>query len=182
MKTRGSIKVGFIALIVGGIALIAAASAGVHYTSQPAFCASCHEMQSLHRGWSKGSHANTGCSACHADNTIAGQVRAKVNGLRQVYTHFTTQVDLGRVNAPVPARRCVRCHDLGSEEKLGARVVIAHRKHIEAKLDCMECHFTTGHTREVFTGFKPAACRECHSAAPGNSLDAYLRKVPCTRK
>lgn len=182
MNTRGSIRIGVVAMVLAGVALIGAASAGVRYTSQPGFCASCHEMQSLHRGWSRGSHANTDCYACHVDNTLKGHVLAKVNGLRQVYTHFTRKVDLERVSAPVPPHRCVRCHDLASEEKLGARIVMAHRKHLEAKLDCMVCHVTAGHSREFFAGFKHDSCRECHSAGPAATVSGYLRKVPCTRE
>jgi cytochrome c nitrite reductase small subunit len=182
MNIRGrSSRAGLAVLLGGGLALIGAAFAGVRYTSQPGFCASCHVMQPVHRGWSKGSHASTGCYDCHVDNTLTGHVMAKVNGLRQVYTHLTSQVDMDKVSAEVPSHRCARCHDMASEEKLGLRIVTAHRKHEEAKLECTVCHFTLGHSRELFAGFKHASCKECHSAAPAETPNPYLRKPPCTR-
>lgn len=182
MSTRGSTRAAAIVLLVGGLALIGAAIAGVRYTSQPAFCASCHEMRSLHREWRKGAHARTDCYDCHVDNTIGGHVMAKVNGLRQVYTHFATDVDMSKVNAEVPSHRCVRCHDMAREDKLGPRITTAHRKHIEAKLACTVCHLTLGHSRELFTGFNHASCKECHSTPAGTPRDAYLRRLPCTRE
>lgn len=182
MNIHGSTKLGLALLLAGGVALVGASFAGVRYTSQPGFCASCHEMQSLHRGWSKGSHAKTDCYDCHVDNTLAGHVKAKVNGLRQVYTHFMGTVDLEKVTAEVPNHRCARCHDMGSEEKLGERIVLAHRKHDEAKLACTVCHLTSGHSREMFAGFGHASCKECHSAERSAESPNYLRKKPCSRE
>jgi cytochrome c nitrite reductase small subunit len=182
MSIRGRTRVGLAVLGAGAVALIGASFAGVRYTSQPGFCASCHEMQPVHRGWSKGSHAATGCYDCHVDRTLAGEVRAKINGLRQVYTHFAGTVDMDQVTAQVPSHRCVRCHDMASEDKLGLRIVTAHRKHTEAKLECTVCHFTSGHSRELFAGFMDASCSECHRAERGEGTNAYLRKKSCARE
>ncbi len=87
MNTRGRIRIGLIVGTGAALVMIAATFAGVRYTSQSSFCASCHEMQGLHRDWTKGSHAKAQCYDCHVDNTLSGHVMAKVNGLRQVYTH-----------------------------------------------------------------------------------------------
>lgn len=169
-------------VVAGLVGLIALAGTGaVHYTSQPNFCGSCHEMQDLHAGWGKGSHRETSCYDCHVDKTFSGHVMAKANGLKQVYMHFTSKVDMAQVKAEVPSGRCIRCHDVSDQNKLGERRAKAHLKHREAKLECTTCHLHSGHSREVFVGFGSESCRECHSAKPGEIPNPYLKRPPCTR-
>lgn len=182
MSIRGSIKPGLVLLTAGALVLIGGAFAGVRYTSQSSFCGSCHEMQPLHKGWKKGVHASTDCYDCHVDNTLMGHVKAKANGLRQVYQHFTAdKIDLEKVSTHVPDARCVRCHKMDDQAKFGERVVVAHRKHGEAKIDCTVCHLSSGHSREVFVGFTQASCKECHSAERAPDAPSYLHRVACDR-
>jgi nitrate/TMAO reductase-like tetraheme cytochrome c subunit len=181
MSIRGSIRLAVALGAAAAVVLIAGAVAGVRYTSQSSFCASCHEMQPMHRGWKNGSHARTECYACHVDDTLIGQVSAKANGLRQVYLHFTSKVDMENVVARVPVERCTKCHDMADMGKLGERIVTAHQKHQEAKLECNICHLTSGHTREAFGGFKHASCKECHSETRDPAVGPFLRKMPCDR-
>jgi nitrate/TMAO reductase-like tetraheme cytochrome c subunit len=182
MNTRASSN-RRLAVLAGVAALVVVAGASaVHYTSQPSFCGSCHEMEVTHSGWTKGSHAKTDCYACHVDSTLAGHIYAKANGLRQVYVHFTHEkVDMDRVTAHVPNQRCQRCHDTQDKEKLGERLVLAHAKHLEAKLECTVCHLNSGHSKEAFVGFTRESCQECHSKKPQEQPNPYLKRPVCKR-
>jgi trimethylamine-N-oxide reductase cytochrome c-type subunit TorC len=176
--TKGQVAV----VLTAAVVVLAAAGMGaVHYTSQAQFCGSCHEMDTSHAGWTKGSHSKTHCYDCHVDKTLAGHVIAKANGLRQVYHHLTRKVDMDQVSATVPNHRCIQCHDTSDSTKLGERLAKAHDKHMEAKLHCTVCHAGTGHSREVFAGFKQDSCKECHSAKPQELRNPYLDRNPCTR-
>lgn len=182
MNTRVSSKRP-LAVLAGVATLVAVAGVGaVHYTSQPSFCGSCHEMKVTHSGWTKGSHVGTDCYACHVDSTLAGHIYAKANGLRQVYVHFTHEkVDMDRVTAKVPNQRCQRCHDTQNKAKFGDRLVLAHAKHLEAKLECTVCHQTSGHAKEAFVGFTRESCQECHSKKLQDQPNPYLKRPPCKR-
>lgn len=177
---QGSIKLGF---AIGAVAVIAALAgfAGVRYTSQTTFCGSCHEMNAMHSGWTKGSHAEIHCYECHVDKNLSAQVIAKLNGLRQLLVHLTREVNMDNVTAEVPNERCARCHEMANKDKLGERIVTAHLKHREAKLQCTGCHLNTGHSREAFVGFKSESCVECHSRKPQEKPNPYLKRPPCTR-
>jgi nitrate/TMAO reductase-like tetraheme cytochrome c subunit len=181
MSTRAHIKLRI--LVLGGLAgLVALGGAGAaRYTSQSTFCGSCHEMKAAHTGWAKGVHARTHCFECHVDQGLVAHAVAKANGLRQVLVHLAGKVDMERVTAEVPSRRCVRCHDMGNREKLGERLVTAHLKHREAKLECLVCHSPSGHSREAFSGFIQDSCKECHSAKPQEVPSPYLKRPACTR-
>lgn len=181
MNTREPTKLRVVVL-AGLAALVALAGAGaVRYTSQPSFCSSCHEMKGSHEGWTTGIHYQTSCYACHVERGLQGHVTAKVNGMRQLYTHFAGKVDMKQVKAEVPSHRCLACHDMAHKEKLGERIVTAHQKHIEAKLQCTVCHINSGHSREVFAGFGQESCKECHSTKPQESPDSFLKRRACTR-
>ena len=181
MSTRASTRIGLVVAGALTVLLIGSAIAGVRVTSRPGFCLSCHEMQPLHGNWKRGSHAEVSCVECHVDATLSGQVTAKLNGLRQVYVHFTRPVDLAKVQTSVPSARCVRCHDTSDALKLGLRVATAHNKHREAKLDCTVCHLTTGHSRQRFVGFELKSCQECHPPERTRATEFFLRDIACTR-
>ncbi len=50
---------------------------GMHYTSQPNFCASCHQISPSVVSWSEGPHKDVTCLKCHADPGTVGMSSAK---------------------------------------------------------------------------------------------------------
>lgn len=85
---------------------------GLYVTGEPAFCASCHEMQPEVNGWRAGTHKEVSCFACHAAPGVVGYLRAHVGeGLHDLWVHFTRRPDkiVATTNA-VPPSRCLACH------------------------------------------------------------------------
>lgn len=151
-----------LAIIVMGFLLVVFSAGAVKYTSQTGFCSSCHEMNPAYEGWNTGVHQTQHCYSCHTDEGLISSIKTKANGLREVYIHFTQEVDMDKVQSDVPSERCGKCHDLTDVKKHGERVVGFHKQHREMNFECLTCHKEAGHTKNSFTGFKNAACKQCH--------------------
>lgn len=73
-KTKKIIIIASLALVLLGIFAVV----GMHYTSQPNFCASCHQIKPNVVSWSVGPHNDVTCLKCHADPGTVGYVKRKV--------------------------------------------------------------------------------------------------------
>jgi nitrate/TMAO reductase-like tetraheme cytochrome c subunit len=143
-------------LSAGGLA------AGVERSTKTSFCASCHEMteygQSLFVDNPKALSAvhyqqrligrDQTCYACHTDYALFGTVKAKLNGLKHVWVHYTggPRGPL-ELYEPYPNRNCLHCHD----DARGYLDVPIHRQ-LEQELQsdaqsCLSCH-SVGHDLE----------------------------------
>lgn len=150
-------------ILVTGILIIAVLSfAAVEYTSQTGFCNSCHEMNIAYAGWDKGYHQQVHCYECHTDKGFVNKVKVKVNGLKEVYIHVTSDVDMDKVKAEVPESRCTGCHDFNNNDKYIKRITDFHKQHQAMKFTCFTCHGDVGHAPERFIGFRNDACKQCH--------------------
>lgn len=155
--------------IIAAVIVVAVFSIGaIKYTSQVGFCNSCHEMNVAFAGWEEGVHSDMHCYECHTDEGLISTVKVKANGLKEVYIHFTQEVDMDKVQSEVPSSRCVKCHDFSKEENFKTvpqkRIAAFHTEHAEYKLDCITCHISVGHTGKAFVGFGNEACQKCHQA------------------
>lgn len=149
-------------IIVLGVLLVGFSVGAVEYTSQTGFCNSCHEMNTAFTGWDNGIHQTQHCYGCHTDEGLINKAKTKANGLREVFIHFTEEVDMEKVQSDVPPERCAKCHDMTDKKKHGERIVNFHKQHQELNFNCLTCHKGVGHTKESFTGFKNEACKQCH--------------------
>jgi nitrate/TMAO reductase-like tetraheme cytochrome c subunit len=62
--------------MLGVVALLAVTGVGGnHITSRTSFCGACHEMKTVHAGWTESVHAKTHCYACHADKGVVGAIK-----------------------------------------------------------------------------------------------------------
>lgn len=112
------------------------------YTGTPPFCGTCHEVAPSVAGWRKAVHHEISCFDCHAEPGLVGYLKAHVvDGVRDVWTHFTERPD--RVtDSYVPPRRCLRCHeDAYREDGLP-------RDHPPRTEYCPECHRDSTHWLE----------------------------------
>lgn len=144
MKTRATrnplivlgIAVGVIAILAG------AAVAATAYTSRPGFCTSCHEMTPYYSAWNAGPHTGVACVDCHVDPGLAAQVPHKVEALREVYVHFTSNPTFpGTDVSPIPDSRCLACHSgTIAVDKPG----FDHEQHRQGR-SCVQCHTGVGH-------------------------------------
>jgi len=98
-------------LIAVFVLLVGLTVAAFEVTSQPFFCAQCHEMQPAVAGWREGNHEEFSCFACHSDPGVVGYLKAKiVDGLwRDVRIHLLNPPEQV-ADSFVPNRRCLRCH------------------------------------------------------------------------
>ncbi len=129
------------AVVVLG-ALIGGAVMATQYTSRPAFCTSCHEMDPYYAAWDAGAHAGVSCVACHVDPGIQAQVSHKVTALKEVYDHFTTDPTFPGTVTDIPDSRCLACHSGTIDPKIPGFSHAAHK----GDRSCVACHSGVGHT------------------------------------
>lgn len=117
-----------IALGVMPILLLAmGTTAGMQRSQQRSFCASCHEMEHYEKSlliddssFVPAAHfqqrlvpQDTACYSCHTDYTLYGGVEAKINGMKHVWVHYTSDPpELGSIKLykKYPNDNCLKCH------------------------------------------------------------------------
>ena len=138
-------------------------------TSEPRFCASCHEMRYSYQTWHTSSHHEQSCEVCHYHPGVTGMVRTKWQGARELVAHVRerpTEAEIGPGIAKVPSEPCLKCHPPG---KLPGEVTYhllrhTHRKHVERGAQCTQCHANVVHGGKAPFKNTPtmAACLRCH--------------------
>lgn len=114
-------------------------------TSQPKFCGKCHEMRPEYATWQASDHRQVACVTCHIQPGLGSFVRHKVQALNQVYRHFT-----GTYSPPIRWRdpdssTCLLCHQPDAERRGSRDVHLAHARHAQAGIACLECHSGVAH-------------------------------------
>ena len=103
--------------------------------------------------WSTGPHKDVECLSCHASPGTLGYVKAKVNGLTQVYEHATNNVPT-TIEATVDPAACIACHTGNSafpkakNIKLESGALAPKMPHTQIFKDntsCLVCHKFVGH-------------------------------------
>jgi nitrate/TMAO reductase-like tetraheme cytochrome c subunit len=107
-------------LVVAGFAAAAAFGtiAAISWTDTASFCGRCHQMGPELAAYDAGPHRDVPCAECHVEPGIAGWVKAKLNGTRQLIEVLT-----GTFPTPIPppdhsdlpaaSETCLTCHALG---------------------------------------------------------------------
>lgn len=153
-------------------------------TSQPKFCANCHEISPLVTSWQQSSHNGVSCLKCHAEPGFAGYVNRKIGGLREVYLHTTGQIP-ENFSVRLNPQNCINCHN-GSQNFPGApniydpnrkgRTFFGHQLHISMGQTCMQCHKAVVHgvsprdpaNNTTTINYHPI-CGSCHAVRPGDA-------------
>jgi cytochrome c-type protein NapC len=136
-------------LMAGGL------SHGVTESSRTRFCLSCHEMQNHGKSlFVDDRHAlaavhyqnrfvdrETVCYSCHKDYALFGDLRAKLNGLRHVWVHYTRGApETLALYRPYPSSNCLHCH----EDARRFLEAAPHKPVMEAitsgATSCLACH------------------------------------------
>ena len=116
LRTRRGRFIAF-ALVVGvAMGMTVAGVAAVSWTETADFCGRCHTMDPELKAYAMSPHREVACAECHVEPGVAGWIKAKVNGTRQLIGVLT-----GTFPTPIPAPdhadlpptsdTCVRCHD-----------------------------------------------------------------------
>lgn len=139
------------------IILIAGAATGMHFTSQPNFCYSCHEIQPHVISWREGLHNEVTCLKCHANPGTIGYVSRKLKGLGELYLHSTNQIP-EKIEARYNIDTCIVCHT-GNEGYAKAKNIklesgdnaprISHQEILTSKVVCLICHGNVGHKQSL---------------------------------
>jgi NapC/NirT cytochrome c family, N-terminal region. len=97
-------------LTVGGVAV-------AQWTETADFCGRCHTMGPELKGHALSAHRELACAECHVEPGIAGWIKAKINGTRQlievITNNFPTPIPPpGHEDLPPSTDTCRRCHDV----------------------------------------------------------------------
>lgn len=145
-----------------GLAVFAIAIAATYgLTGTRTFCAdACHSGSEAVVSAGNDAHVSVSCAACHEARGVWGAPANIAWRLECVGAQLTGD---GVGQRPVPARRCLACHEaiLGEtleNEERGLRM--DHAEPIEAGMSCEDCHGHAGHGTELVAGMNP--CLRCH--------------------
>ena len=164
---------GILALII-----IIALAYGSWYTSQPSFCASCHEMKPSVDAWQTSVHADVGCYDCHYTGFFSF-FEAKAWLISDVFSHYAKSykqpLNAGsELSKHIGSATCLQCHT--PKRIITPRRVLTmnHNIHIEKGINCTTCHNRVGHpSAEGYrTNVSMQGCFRCHglsktAIAPG---------------
>lgn len=115
---------GALALIFGTLAVGVAVTLGgmevVHYSESVAFCTLCHTMEPQDKSYHTSAHANVAtCGQCHVTPTVAGFVKAKLEGTRElknlVFNTYPIPIPpIEHAKMPLSENTCLNCHQVSS--------------------------------------------------------------------
>jgi nitrate/TMAO reductase-like tetraheme cytochrome c subunit len=160
-SSTGTKKKRWLWLLGGVVVLFLLMAVAVHATSDSNFCGSCHEMEQYYESWTVSTHSDTDCISCHAEPTLAGLMKMKVNGLRQVAVHFSDPPT--EIVANEAEIYCIYCHE--DHPRTDTEAALAEKDphsllHFE-EMTCLTCH--RGLTHDVAVSLPDRRdCRTCH--------------------
>lgn len=158
--------VGLVVLL--GVAVVAfgglAAWGAIAYTSSPAFCASCHVMETRHISWRRSAHFDRAtCIQCHSEPGRWGEVKAHLNGARYLYVMLTGEKSGPILRASVERATCEQCHRLDALPERQDGVEIRHATHLTRGLECAACHAGLVHGALHAPARVMETCAGCHA-------------------
>lgn len=151
-RTQKTVLIGLIVVVI----LVVGAYEGMHYTSRPEFCTSCHEIAPQVALWEKGPHKDVECLSCHAAPGNLGYIVRKVSSYKELYLHFTNQVP-NKLEWTPHTDACLYCHSGKDSAYPNAKNItlapgsgpnappISHQPMIDGKVSCISCHKNIGH-------------------------------------
>lgn len=150
-RAKKTIIITSLAIVLLGIFALV----GMHYTSQPNFCASCHQIKPQVVSWSVGPHKDVTCLKCHADPGTVGYVKRKIGGLNEVYLQVTNQIP-DKIEARLNPAACIACHTGGSNFPKAKNLLLTsgelapkfpHTEMLQNNTSCLTCHQKVGHSK-----------------------------------
>ncbi len=169
------------------IFLLFLTSAAAEYTSRPAFCPTCHYMETFYQSWRTSAHNKVDCVECHFEPGISGTIRGKVNGLVQIVNYISMSYKKRKPWAEIPDNTCARsgCHEMQNiKDSLYnfKGVMFSHKNHLQEQrrgktLKCTSCHsqVVQGSHIEV----TEATCFTCHFKRSDDPEHKYDKLSNC---
>jgi nitrate/TMAO reductase-like tetraheme cytochrome c subunit len=146
LKSLRRIKIATLA-VIGLIALALSVNIGVHATSTSTFCVSCHMMTPQAHTWEASSHSSIDCADCHIAPGIENTVKAKINGLYELYHTVTDSYGTPiRMKELIPNATCEKCHNMENRNvTTSGDIIVEHQIHDEKEVHCVTCHDGVAH-------------------------------------
>ena len=127
LRSRRGALLLFVLLGGTGAAMTIGATMTIAWTDTTQFCGSCHTMAPELKAYAASAHSDVACVECHTEPGLAGWVKAKWNGTRQLFEILT-----GTFPTPIPPPdhselpstefTCRRCHNVGRLVEAGGPI------------------------------------------------------------
>jgi nitrate/TMAO reductase-like tetraheme cytochrome c subunit len=175
----------FTGIYLGIFLILLAASA--EYTSRPAFCPTCHYMESFYQSWRTSSHNKVDCVECHFEPGISGTIRGKLNGLVQIVNYVSLSYKKRKPWAEIPDNTCARsgCHEMQNIKDSTYNfkgVEFSHKNHLNEQkrgktLKCTSCHSQV--VQGTHIEVTEATCFNCHFKKSDDPEHKYDKLADC---
>ncbi|MHB1272601.1 MAG: NapC/NirT family cytochrome c [Rhodanobacter sp.] len=180
-RPNAHIALGLVILIsgIGALTLWAGFSTFLHYSSSPAFCTSCHEMQAyVYQEYKQSAHYSNAygvratCSDCHVARALGPKLIRKIRAtFVEVPSHFMGTLDTPEkfeakrlelaehVWAGMKAndsRECRECHNRSAMamQSQAPRARAEHEDALKTGETCIDCHKGIVHHKPAMSGKK----------------------------
>jgi nitrate/TMAO reductase-like tetraheme cytochrome c subunit len=115
-QSRRGLFVLFVLVAGIGSLLTIGSVVAIQWTETAAFCGQCHTMEPELKAYELSPHREVACVECHTEPGVAGWVKAKVNGTRQLVQILTGTFSMpipppDHANLPPTSLTCLKCHD-----------------------------------------------------------------------
>jgi len=106
--------------------------AAIGYSETPAFCSKCHTMDPELKAYAQSAHKEVTCAECHISPGLAGFVKAKANGTKQLLHILTGEYPTpirppDHADLPPVRDTCLKCHSLKEITENGGPVKLVLR-------------------------------------------------------
>lgn len=155
-------------VLLAAAVLVVGGAVAIPLTNEPTFCASCHTIKPSYDSWTRSSHREVTCVACHVRPGLRGFLEDKVlAGLEDVaITFFGSPREPHELVSRVESSVCLGCHravlrisevsvrDLPKPVK-DVGLVMSHRTHMAAfekrgqGEGCTTCHARVVHGNPI---------------------------------
>jgi nitrate/TMAO reductase-like tetraheme cytochrome c subunit len=121
-------------LLIGGVGTVVGVGGmtAISFSETPGFCGMCHTMDPELKAYAMSPHKDVTCAECHINPGLAGFIKAKANGTKQL-----ADIILGKFPTPIPppdhadlppvAVTCLKCHSLDNITENGGPVKLVLR-------------------------------------------------------
>ncbi|OCA88252.1 cytochrome C [Bacillus sp. FJAT-27225] len=144
-------KLGFV-LLFALIAMSGTVYGAIAFTSNPSFCASCHEMAPEYQTFKASAHSEIKCTQCHIEPGAKNMVLHKIESMKEVYYHVVGPPDPIVQTVPVMKVNCGQCHSDNRLVTATGDLKVNHKEHVKEGVPCITCHAGVAHGKVVDRG------------------------------
>jgi nitrate/TMAO reductase-like tetraheme cytochrome c subunit len=125
-RSRAGLLALLLVLAAGGSVIAFTGVTMIQWTETADFCGRCHTMAPELEAYHVGSHRDVACGECHVEPGIAGWVKSKLAGTRQLVgvvtgTYPTPIEPPDHADLPKAADTCQKCHSLNDRQFVALR-------------------------------------------------------------